>query len=355
MVSSTVLPSAFAVRKFAGGPALVAYAAVAAVAAVLLPRISRGLSHRACVGASLTLLLMLTLIFAVVYPVANTHEPGRGSDDDDALNLGVRTLLELRSPYTERTYLCNELHQLPGAFLLAAPFVLLGSSAMQNVFWLAVFWWVACIDFGPRRSTSLLAALSLLAPVVVHQVATGTGHLSNAIYVLLGLWWLVRTEHQRAAAVALGVVLASRPNFAFLMPLVWGLQVRRQGLVATLQWSGITIAVVAVLCLPFYLRDPAGFTPLWAVDRLARFEALIPHAGWVLGGGLGILSTILAFWTRHVAELWANSAWVIAFPVLAGWLLTSIADRSLDLEYLTYGSFALPFALFALWSRIPAR
>jgi hypothetical protein len=74
----------------------------------------------------------LAMLFAIGYPIANSHIPGTGSDDDDAMNIAVFELCHGHNPYYARTYLGNVIHHFPGAFLLAAPFVLLWTSALQN-------------------------------------------------------------------------------------------------------------------------------------------------------------------------------------------------------------------------------
>jgi len=108
-----------------------------------------------------------------------------GSDDDDALNLGAMALLTGRSPYSQSTYLGNLLHHLPGAFVLAAPFVLLGTSALQIC---------SGCRYLPRpqerseqrnRAPPRVAVLAL-SPCVMYDIVTGTGYISNTIYVLLG-------------------------------------------------------------------------------------------------------------------------------------------------------------------------
>src|SRR4029077_7646420 len=135
----------------------------------------------------------VVVAYALVYPLANTHTPGAGSDDDDALNAATMRLLEGGSPYESRTYLGNAVHHLPGAFVLAAPFVLLGTSALQNLFWLAAFFLVVVRERGARTALRLAWLILALSPVVMQELVTGTGYLSNAVSVLLGLWWLVRT------------------------------------------------------------------------------------------------------------------------------------------------------------------
>src|SRR5262249_31333142 len=150
----------------------------------------------------------VALAFAAVYPRVNVHVPGAGSDDDDALNLGVRALAAGHSPYAERTYLGNVLHQLPGAFILAAPFVAAGSCALQDLLWIPMFCLAVRRERRDRAATDVADAETLrlswvvlvACPVVLDEIVTGTGHGANAIYVLLGLWWLTRTRRPMIAA-----------------------------------------------------------------------------------------------------------------------------------------------------------
>jgi hypothetical protein len=79
-----------------------------------------------------------------------------------------------------------------------------------------------------------------------------------------------------------------------------------------------------------------------AVDRLTRFEVVLPYAGWLIGIGMALLSFILASQPMHKSSvLWRDCALVQAFPVIAGYLLGH------DLMFLTYGSFFLCFGILA--------
>ena len=134
-----VLPSAFAVQKYFGGLGLGGYSIATACAIWMQLHCQWRLSEREAVWLSIATFAGLSVLFAVTYPIANTHIPGMGSDDDDALNIAVAELLHGHYPYYARTYLGNLIHHFPGTFLLAAPFVLLGTSAIQNLVWLALF------------------------------------------------------------------------------------------------------------------------------------------------------------------------------------------------------------------------
>src|SRR5260370_38096939 len=92
----------------------------------------------------------------MVYPKGKVQMGGRGSGGDDGLNLGVNELLNGRHPYSVRTYLDNPISPLPGAILLAIPFVLVGSSAYQNLFWLGVFCFVLFRMMQSWRATLFL-------------------------------------------------------------------------------------------------------------------------------------------------------------------------------------------------------
>src|SRR5712691_1191582 len=134
-----VFPSSFVVHKYLGLARTIAYAIIVGLIVALKPRLSERLSNRNLLWLALLTFFLIVVAFLAIYPIANTHAPGTGSDDDDALNLGAMALLTGRSPYSRTTYLGNVLHHLPGAFVLASPFVLLGTSALQNLFWLPLF------------------------------------------------------------------------------------------------------------------------------------------------------------------------------------------------------------------------
>jgi len=290
---------------------------------------------------------LVVAMYALVYPVVNTHAPGAGSDDDDALNIATNALLTGRFPYAVRTYLGNAVHHLPGMFVLAFPFVLLGTSALQNLFWLPLFFVVVRKECDSRTALSLAWLILALSPVVMYEVVTGTGYVSNTICVLLGLWWLVRTEHRAAAAIAWGVTLSSRANFILLLPLAFA--VIRQQTDSRTAIRAITFTCLAIACLtlPFYLHDPHNFAPLEGANRLLVFDQLLPHLGIALIAAMAALAVALSFTRMDAAALFRNSALVQAFPVVAGVVLSTIRDGRVNLTYARYGAFFAWFVFMA--------
>lgn len=151
------------------------------------------ISERQSLYLATITVIALIVIFAFVYPKANTHVNGHGSDADDALNLAANELLRGRYPFYVETYLHNPIGIFPGALLLALPFILFGNSALQNLFWLAAFFFAASRSVSSwRLGLLLLWALLLFSPVVMQQVVTGTDDLANSIYVLLFMLLLAK-------------------------------------------------------------------------------------------------------------------------------------------------------------------
>ena len=240
------------------------HAVCAALAVRAAPRLESGLPDRFVTRVAAAISTLVLLAFVAVYPVANRHEPATGSDQDDALNIGALALRRGESPYAQKTYLGNVLSPLPGAFVLALPFVLVGTSALQNLFWLPLFFLVVRHETKDDRAPLVLALLVLTAsPTVFHQIVTGGDYLSNTIYVLIGLWWCVRaTRHRAMGAVVWGLTLASRANFILLIPLLAGWLYQRHGWRVALTSALLTCSTVAAVSLPFYLHDPSDFGPL---------------------------------------------------------------------------------------------
>jgi hypothetical protein len=233
--------------------------------------------------------------------------------------------------------------------VLAAPFVMLGTSALQNLFWLPMFFLAVREETKDSRSALQLAWLVLvLSPGVMYEVVTGTGYVSNTIYVVLGLWWLVQTKHRDVASVTWGLTLASRANFLFLVPLAFGWLCQHAGFRAALRATALTCATTACLTVPFYLPDPNHFGPLEAANRLLVFNELIPHLGIALIVLMAAMAFALSFTRMDASALFRNCAIVQAFPVVAGVVLTTLQDRNLNLWYARYGAFFAWFALMAL-------
>lgn len=249
----------------------------------------------------LSLWCFLTLLFAVLFPVANRHTLGVGSDRADALRISASALVHGHYPYYSTTYLGNAITPLPGAILLSVPFLFLSNVSLQNPFWLALFLWFGCWFFR-SRSTALVYVLILLCASAANldDFVVGGDFLVNSMYACIALASVLATHQhnarlwlQIAAEIFLGLAIDSRPVYVVILPLLFAYlwqQKERRAAVRALFISGF---VAAGLSIPFYLYDPAHFAPLHIEDKLDFIPANF-HATIVLPA-LGLLASCLGF------------------------------------------------------------
>jgi len=365
---SLFIPSTAIVQRHLGLVGVAAYLLVASAVLLLLVKYRHALAERASriTGRQVLWLTTLTFLlvlaaFLIVYPIADSGVIGGGSDNDDALDGAATELLHGRHPYYARTYHGNATPQLPGAVLLAAPFVLLGYSAYQNLFWLLAFFLAMKQHFRDGRLALLLLwTIFAISPVVLYEILVGSDRMANSLYVLLAVLWMVRAISLPglprwqvvAPAIFLGIALSSRANFLLLLPLVFAAMVRAAGWRTAAMYAAITGSSFLAVTLPFYLYDPQAFSPLDTAAKLGQFEPVLPYAGVLLPLVTLILALVLAFLQpagRNQEALLRNCAIVLALPVLCGIVLRSIQTGGAGLSFAAYGTFFLFFGAVAFW------
>jgi hypothetical protein len=349
--------SAATVQKYAGTAATAGYLVLLVVAVPLVVRAASlwmpRLSTVTVVVLAVATLAVLVVLFALLYPHANTHSEGMGSDRDDAADMGARALLHGRWPYHGRTYLGNPISQLPGLLFLAVPFVALGHSAYAAFFWLPVLFLLLWHRRGEPQAPLFLIWLALLAsPVLVREVVTGGDLVANTVSVMLAMW-LVDAALTRStgafvlAGLVLGFVLSSRVTFFFVLPPLVVLAWRRCGLpraVGVLLLAGVGFTAVT---LPFYVGH-SRFPPLSASDHLSVFEGSVPGGQWLVIAAALVLSVALALLVpAGLAGAFVQAASVWAFFLIAVAVHDSIQAGTLDLAQLTPG-YGLPVLLLTL-------
>lgn len=365
---SLLIPSLWVPQKYLGLVGVVIYIAVASLALFILWRhvfriIVDTVTEQQVLWMSAATFCLLLIAFLVLYPIAKSGRFGPGSDRDDALNLATTALLEGRYPYYARTYLGHPITPLPGSLVLAVPFVLLGNSAYQNLFWLAAFFCTMNSYLKDRRSSLLLLwTILALSPVVLHELVTGGDLLANSIFVLLSILWVVTVSGQRKRsswiasllAVFLGVAFASRLNFVLLLPLVASALTRSVGWKAAVKYCAFTCLTLGLLTVPFYLADPQGFSPLHTVNKLGQFQGILPFAGIVVPVGTGAIALLLSFHRRNssIDGLLANCCVVLAVPVLCGTMLQCIKAQGLEFIFTEFGMAFLLFGAAAFWPTV---
>jgi hypothetical protein len=355
-------PSAAKIQRVAGLGAAMAYGA-ALVALLSLPRLRRfaevppdARGERRARAIALTLIVAVLVLFLVVHPHVTV-----GSDRDEALDTAVRELLHGHHPYRLRALATGAppsastpISPMPGELLLAVPFVLLGTGALQTFAWLAAFYAVAAHVLGSERRALVALVMSVvLAPAVVHEIVTGGDLLANALWVTVLLHLAVTARGAstaRIAAALLGVGLASRLHFALVVPLSTIAVLRRAGSREATLRTGLTLGALAAATLPWYLAAPDAFSPLHVREKLRGLD-VGPLADTVVAGaalGACVVTAWLARRDVTASRLFGACAAVLGVPVAIAVLLASLQAQSVDLA--TYGWYALgslPFGVLA--------
>lgn len=323
------------------------------------PQLAQKLAERQVTWLMVATVLGLLIIFMIVYPLANSSVPGKGSDRDEALNTATTELLHGRYPYRPVIYSGNPITPMPGALILAAPFVLLGNSAFQNFFWLLAFLFTmrSYFRYG-LQALVLLWLLLLLSPVVIHEIVTGGDLLANSIYVLLFSYWLVALAPRASVSSAsklllaalFGIGLASRATFLVLIPLIFVSLAKSTSWRTALLYCTTALLTFALLTVPFYLYDPAGFSPLHTVTKLEQFRQTLPFAGAIIPGIALLLAVALSIFRSDdsLQRLMENGTVVLALPVLGAAFLQALNGErpwytwaGLGISYLFFGAVAL--------------
>ena len=309
-------------------------------------------SQKNVVGMFMLLFTFALGAFYFVYPIHDSGQLGFTSDRDEAIDVGVNQLFEGKYPYYCKAVSgihesCpqqgNPIAPLPGAMLLASPFVALtGRSAVQNFFWLGVLFLAVGTWLKSRKiSAAYLITLMLLAPVVAAEIASGGDLLANSLAISATLILALNSNNRTQVLWALlfGVALSWRAHFLFLaVPLfvyharngVWG-PMWRIGIAASLAFFLVT--------LPMYLADPAGFAPLHIQQKLQFFEHILPHANKVTIAATIVAGVLMAWNAKSREQLLLACATTILVPILFSVVLNSIEIGHPTLIF--YGWYAL--------------
>jgi hypothetical protein len=362
-----VVPSLAVVERYLGLAGVLVYVVCAFPLGVLLhrhliSRIASRLTARAAYSLAIAAIAILIVAFAIGYPLANSGVVGPGSDRDEALNIATGAFLRGEYPYYERTYLGNRISPLPGALVIAIPAVLLGNSAYQNLFWLVVFSVTASrLLRDIRLAVVLLLALLATCPILASEYVTGGDLLANSLYVTCAVIWLMHAVTRgdtggRSAfgyAAFLGLTLASRVHFVLILPVLFSGIRHVASARRAFECVAVAATVFAVLTVPFYLYDPAGFAPLHTARTFSQFQSMFPGASLILAGLCGAVA-LLAAASPRTADLFAvlrRCALVLVFPAILVVAIGSIQSGGWDLRAAMYGMTALFFGAVGLAAR----
>ncbi len=366
---SLALPSTNQVQKYLRTTAVFLYIPMVFLAILVIYKycikwfLSRVTEKQVYRLAAVTLIILIAVFF-IVYPIANSGIVGGGCDRDEDANIATMELLRGRYPYYSKTYLGHSPSHLPGSLLLSIPFVLLGNSAYQNFFWLIIFILIAKSYLRDGRLAILLLwTILLLSPVVLQEFVTGGDLLSNSIYILFFILFMVNSvleptikEWKKVlSAVLLGIGLSSRLNYILLLPLVFSVLAQNSDWKSAVKYISLTCFIFLAITLPFYLYNPKDFSALHGqYYKLSQFHNLLPFSGILVPLAGGILALVFSFqrMKRDCITLFRNCMFIQAFLILCAIVLETLQEGKLNLNATAYGFSFLFFGALVLWYKL---
>ena len=331
----------------------------------VLPAIASKLSARFCGGMAVASFVLLATALYWVYPqVLNSHGfrlfgiQFGVSDSNDAFVATWKAMFEGKYPYYETSFLGNPISPMPGALLIALPFYVLGWTALQNIVWLVILWMAMGRHFRDYRLASVMMLTVMgMCPNLVYTVLQAGDYMTNSIYVLVASLFFLRAIQQRqsskwllfGAAAALGLALSSRANYFLLLPVLFFVVVWLRGFWSAAKHLAVVLAILALVTLPFYLYDPAHFSPLHTTGKM-DLGGRFPHAAEVVFFSGCLLASALGFFQRGFRSLESVCARMFVvqeFAVLSGFILASLASRRPALDYAHFALLSMFFGVFA--------
>ncbi|MFN4279312.1 hypothetical protein [Thermosynechococcus sp.] len=363
-------PSTALIQKYFGVIGILSYVTIVAVA--LLSVLKLKLQIFSFVSRFYLAILTCVVGFGIgcfwlLYPLETTGALGLGSDRDEALNIAFWQLVQGKYPYSATTHLGGQITPLPGAFLIASPFILLGNSAYQNLFWLAIFLLLTSIYLESHVSAIvMLIFLSFLSPAFQYEYISGGDLIANSIYVLTAIFLQMKALSSNSpiakisACLFTGITLTSRSNFLTLLPLLFALFCRSAGRRSALTYLSLSVLSFVSLVIPFYLVSPNSFPPFSAGNKLSGLETTIPFLSTGIISLTLLTSLLLSIRLIRISKpsllpsFMIACAIVQALPMVAAVLLMSILNQQLDFSFLhhRYGLMSVFFALWGLWPRL---
>ena len=358
-------PSTGFVQKYAGLGGVAAYVAVVVGVVFLSARLTRRFAPwLKCRFRELSIISVVALLsgFVLLHPFEDGRGPGKSSDRDEGLEMAVSRLANGETPYYPSNKVAGPLSVMPGSILLAAPFVALGNSGYQNVFWLAAFLIAGRSFFRDKVAALWLLVIPLAVSMAAqYEFVSGGDLIANGIFVaLLFLWTLNAWSDSNAPAwqrwlccLLVGVGLASRANFILLLPLFGAAMWRVAGFKSALLVTSLAGLVTLSLTVPFYLHDPAGFAPLGSSNKLKYWDHILPFASRTIVGSTVLASLLGAVWlllrcTRNsIAAFFRCCTIVTLVPMVGAVMVASWVNGHPDFGIMK-DRFGLMFIYFSL-------
>jgi hypothetical protein len=316
------------------------------------------MSERPLLSARATKYFLFTCVLGLValtvfIPTAQDMK----ADRDDALDIAGRALLAGDDPWLSTTQLGNHISPLLGGVLLALPFVaLVGSSAFQSCFWLALGSWLSATRIGVLQAGAIVA-VAFASPVMLNEFVFQSDLWVNALVLAVAFLWAyvaVRRPspgfHLVGSSLLAACGLTDRYIFLTLMIPAFFLLAKVGARRLVLTWLGLSSLFVGVLISITLLRFPGSVASIEA--NLAKSaSATVPHSGVILVIATLVLATVLTYRAKSVSDyFWTMCLTVAVIPVweTVKFALDRAPDTFSNYNVVAYSAGFLVFGLIAL-------
>lgn len=366
IVFLTIISSKFTLVKFAGYPLFFIYFVFISFFYANLKPISNLIKNtfsqkQALVIGTFTFLVVILLVPYFLYPIANLgFKSGGGSDADDGVATAIKALIDLKYPYYTKSYLGNPVGPLPGALILSAPFALIGSMALQNIFWLIILFVFLKKLFGDwRYSLLFIWTLMFISPVSLHEIIASGYKLSHTLIVAVFLIILINNLAQNTShlnkylyTIFLGISLSSRGDLILILPALFSYLIQNIGLKNSIKYLLCILISFTSVTLPFYLYDPNNFTPLQVqLGKILFLDPSLNTIKIITIVFVCILISLQKMKNNKIRFFEGISVLLLAAPLLA--TITFYTEfGKLDFSYLAYSFSSYVFGLLAYFLRV---
>ncbi len=359
-------PSTGFIQKYAGLGGVAAFVviviALAFLTSNLTQRFTPWLEHHFRLLAVLAI-TGLTAGFVVLHPLEDERGPGKSSDRDEGLEMAVTRLAQGQTPYYPSNKIAGPLSVLPGSIILAAPFVAFGDSGYQNIFWLAAFLFATSGFLKNKAAALYLLTLPLaVSAAAQYEFISGGDLIANGIFVTLfflfafTVWEKPSSRGWQRWLVCLlvGAALASRANFLLLIPLFGATMLRTTGVKNALIATALTVATAFAIILPFYLNDPAGFSPLGSRNKLSFADCDLPWASTAMIGVTMLTAGLSTCWLlkqktkEQKIAFFQCCTFVTLMPMLCAVIISTWVSGYVDFGIMK-DRFGLMYVFFAIF------
>jgi hypothetical protein len=302
----------------------------------------------------------LVMMLVVRYPMSQAGLLGVGSDRDEALDIGISRLLAGEFPYYARTYLGGRLTPMPGAFLLAAPFHLLGGAAWQNLLWGPIgLVLLTKMTSGLQARAAFAIVVFFGQPLLLQDYMHGGDLGVNCFYVAAALMLVhhvsvegnPRRRNLIVSAIFLGIAIVSRPIFASAAILgvsyIFGHCGRRHAAIFT----AALVSIMAILILPFLLYDASAFMPQHLISQLPK--AWFGTSIALSVAGLLVATAPAYCKIRQLSGLYGCMAISLGLMVVMPVFYNSYIKGGILTQSPRTIAYALPACLFAVLALLP--